>query len=60
MSAEYISRKVLDSYQDRWTLKIQRLHTKFNNLIGEYHGLKESVKILEERIDALGMKLAED
>ncbi len=60
MGAEYISRRLLDQYQDRWTMKIQRLHHKFQNLIGMLHGLEESVKLLEERIDELGMKFGED
>ncbi len=53
MGAEYISRKLLDAYQDRWTLKIQKLHTKQQKSQARITTLEAQVALLMSHMGSL-------
>ncbi len=41
--AEYVSRKVMDRYQDRLTIRLERMYTRIQSLEAEITKLKESL-----------------
>lgn len=43
MGSEYISRKILDAYFDRFTLKIIRIHERMAKIIAKYDNEIETI-----------------
>ncbi len=39
---EYISRKIMDRYNDRWIRKYDRLYARISQLEGEIHRIKDA------------------